>query len=191
MSFAAESGLACAAGTICTPGGATCRWNARSTFTTFTTPPTFDRRPTPQTPHDTTHSRTQSAGSTARLHPRAHRSACEPSRKQSLVTASPLFAMARLLLPLAALAALAPLAGAIKFTTPKPGATLTGGQSLTVEWADGGDGPAIADLATYELFLCAGSSETFVSVSFKCRLSNHIGMEIWVLQDGALTGTTN
>jgi hypothetical protein len=137
------------------------------------------------------HSRTQSAGSTARLHPRAHRSAREPSCKQSLVTASPLFAMARLLLPLAALAALAPLAGAIKFTTPKAGATLTGGQSLTVEWADGGDGPAIADLTTYELFLCAGSSETFVSASFKCRLSNHIGMEIWVLQDGALTGTTN
>jgi hypothetical protein len=79
--------------------------------------------------------------------------------------------MARLILPLAALVALVPFASAgISFKSPKAGATLTAGQSVTIEWEEGGDGPAITDLATYELFLCAGGSEegTFVSLLSTC-----------------------
>jgi hypothetical protein len=79
--------------------------------------------------------------------------------------------MARLILPLAALMALAPFVSAgISFKSPKAGATLTAGQSVTIEWDDSGDGPAITDLTTYELFLCAGGSKagTFVSVLFTC-----------------------
>jgi hypothetical protein len=69
--------------------------------------------------------------------------------------------MARLLLPLAALAALAPLVSAgVKFTSPAPGDKLTAGSSIDVEWEEGGTGPKLTDLATYNLFLCAGGDGT-------------------------------
>ncbi|KAL6710970.1 Cell wall synthesis protein kre9 precursor [Coniothyrium glycines] len=68
--------------------------------------------------------------------------------------------MARLMLPVAALVAIAPMVSAgISFTSPKAGAALTAGTAITVQWEDGGTGPAITDLLTYELFLCAGGQK--------------------------------
>jgi hypothetical protein len=68
--------------------------------------------------------------------------------------------MARLLLPLAVVAALAPFASAApSFTNPKAGETLKAGESIVVKWDDSGDSPKLTDLTTYQLFLCAGGSE--------------------------------
>jgi hypothetical protein len=68
--------------------------------------------------------------------------------------------MPRLVLPLAALAALLPVAFAgIEFVSPKAGATLTAGTAIQVEWKESTDGPALADLQTYELFLMAGGND--------------------------------
>ncbi|KAI8931237.1 hypothetical protein NX059_011585 [Plenodomus lindquistii] len=68
--------------------------------------------------------------------------------------------MARLLISLAALAALAPLATAgVSFTSPAAGAKLTGGTSLIAKWEEGGDGPKLADLQTYQVFLMAGGND--------------------------------
>jgi hypothetical protein len=65
--------------------------------------------------------------------------------------------MARLLLSLAALAALAPFVSAgVKFTSPAPGEKLKAGTAIDVEWEEGGTGPKLTDLLTYQLFLCAG-----------------------------------
>ncbi|TVY46814.1 Cell wall synthesis protein [Lachnellula occidentalis] len=56
------------------------------------------------------------------------------------------------------LATLAPLASAIPvFSSPAAAASLPGGTSMTVEWKDDGTAPAIADLASYQLFLYSGS----------------------------------
>jgi hypothetical protein len=74
--------------------------------------------------------------------------------------------MSRLLLPLIAVAALAPLASAsVKWTSPEPGATLTAGTAIQVKWEDDGEAPKLTDLLRYELFLCAGGSTpgSFVS----------------------------
>jgi hypothetical protein len=74
--------------------------------------------------------------------------------------------MARLLLPLAAVAALAPFASAApRISSPKAGDTLTAGTAIEVKWDDSGDSPKLADLVTYQLFLCAGGNEegTYVS----------------------------
>jgi hypothetical protein len=74
--------------------------------------------------------------------------------------------MARLILPLAAVAALIPFASAgIKFTSPEAGTTLKAGTAIEVKWEEGGDGPKIADLLSYELFLCAGGSDAGSYVS--------------------------
>ncbi|KAF2002264.1 hypothetical protein P154DRAFT_521089 [Amniculicola lignicola CBS 123094] len=68
--------------------------------------------------------------------------------------------MARLWLPLTVFAALTSLVSAdVEFTSPKAGATLTAGSTITVEWKESGDAPKIADLTTYQLFLCAGGNE--------------------------------
>lgn len=73
--------------------------------------------------------------------------------------------MARIILPLAALSALAPLASAgVSFTSPKAGATLTAGSAIEVNWAEGGDGPKLTELLTYELFLCAGGNDAAAQV---------------------------
>lgn len=67
--------------------------------------------------------------------------------------------MPRLILPFAALAALVQFASAgISFTSPKAGATLTAGTAIDVKWEDGGDGPKLSDLLSYELFLVAGGN---------------------------------
>ena len=74
--------------------------------------------------------------------------------------------MTRLILPLVAFAALAPLARAgISFTSPSAGAKLSAGNSITVNWQDGGDGPSTGDLTTYQLFLCAGGNSAGQNVS--------------------------
>lgn len=46
----------------------------------------------------------------------------------------------------------------VEVTSPKPGDTITG-LSLAIEWKDSGDTPAIADLASYQIFLCAGGND--------------------------------
>lgn len=62
--------------------------------------------------------------------------------------------------PLALFAALTHLVSAdVEFVSPKAGAKLTGGQSVVIEWKDSGDSPAITDLTTYELWICAGGNE--------------------------------
>jgi hypothetical protein len=68
--------------------------------------------------------------------------------------------MTRLLLPLTALAALAPLVSAgIKFTSPAAGDKLTAGTAIEVEWEEGGSGPALSDLTTYQLILVGGGQK--------------------------------
>jgi hypothetical protein len=68
--------------------------------------------------------------------------------------------MTRLLLPLTALAALAPLVSAgIKFTKPVAGAKLTAGTAIEVDWEEGGSGPSISDLTTYQLILVGGGQK--------------------------------
>ena len=74
--------------------------------------------------------------------------------------------MARIILPLVALAALIPYVSAgVEFTKPKAGAKLTAGTAIEVEWKDGGDGPKLSELLTYELFLCAGGNDATDQVS--------------------------
>lgn len=68
--------------------------------------------------------------------------------------------MPRILAPLAVVTALVSLANAgIQFQKPAAGAKLTAGSAIEVTWKDGGDGPALSDLTTYELFLCAGGND--------------------------------
>ncbi|KAH7120781.1 cell wall synthesis protein KRE9/KNH1-domain-containing protein [Dendryphion nanum] len=57
---------------------------------------------------------------------------------------------------LAALPAL--VSAGVEFTSPQAGATIKGGEAITIEWKNGGDGPALADLTTYELSLWAGGN---------------------------------
>lgn len=47
----------------------------------------------------------------------------------------------------------------VRFTTPEAGGTIKGGGSLTIEWEDSGDTPALDSLLSYQLFLCAGGNE--------------------------------
>ncbi|KAJ8068320.1 hypothetical protein OCU04_003882 [Sclerotinia nivalis] len=57
------------------------------------------------------------------------------------------------------LAASAPFAIAYPtFAAPAAGAVETAGTAFTVTWADSGDAPSIADISTYSLAVCAGSS---------------------------------
>lgn len=66
------------------------------------------------------------------------------------------------------LAALAPSALAdVKFTTPAAGASVPAGGTFAVEWKDSGSAPSIADLASYQLFLCAGGND---ASNFVCNL---------------------
>lgn len=64
--------------------------------------------------------------------------------------------MGRFLAPLVALATFTSLATGIKITSPKGGDKFTAGNALEVKWDEGGTGPDIADLSTYEVYLCAG-----------------------------------
>lgn len=76
--------------------------------------------------------------------------------------------MARIILPLAAIAAILPFASAgISFTKPAAGATLTAGTAIEVEWEESSDGPKLADLISFDLALCAGGDAAgeFVSAN--------------------------
>jgi hypothetical protein len=46
----------------------------------------------------------------------------------------------------------------VKFTSPAAGATVSG-PTISIEWEESGDAPKIADLASYQLFLCAGGND--------------------------------
>ncbi|KAF1926367.1 uncharacterized protein M421DRAFT_67686 [Didymella exigua CBS 183.55] len=68
--------------------------------------------------------------------------------------------MTRLLLSFTALAALAPLVSAgIKFKSPIAGAELTAGTAIEIEWEEGGTGPSISELTTYQLILVGGGQK--------------------------------
>ena len=68
--------------------------------------------------------------------------------------------MTRILLPLALLAALSPLVNAgVKFTSPAAGDKLTAGTAVTVKWEEGGTGPKLTDLTTYQLQLIVGGNQ--------------------------------
>jgi hypothetical protein len=76
--------------------------------------------------------------------------------------------MARSVLPLAVVAALLPLAHAgVKFTMPAAGTTLTAGTAIEVQWSESSDGPKLADLQSYELFLMAGGNKEGSNVRIK------------------------
>ena len=47
----------------------------------------------------------------------------------------------------------------IRFLTPAAGATVQGAGALQVSWEDSGNEPALEDLTTYQLFLCAGGDD--------------------------------
>lgn len=53
----------------------------------------------------------------------------------------------------------------VKFTTPAPAAQLTAGSALSVGWVDSGSAPSVSDLASYQLFLCAGGNDASSFVS--------------------------
>jgi hypothetical protein len=46
----------------------------------------------------------------------------------------------------------------VKFTSPAAGATVSG-PTISIEWEESGNPPKIADLASYQLFLCAGGND--------------------------------
>lgn len=55
----------------------------------------------------------------------------------------------------------------VKFTTPAPAAQLIAGSALSVGWIDSGSAPSVSDLASYQVFLCAGGND---ASSFVCSL---------------------
>ncbi|KAF2180633.1 beta-1,6-glucan boisynthesis protein-like protein [Zopfia rhizophila CBS 207.26] len=61
--------------------------------------------------------------------------------------------------PLAIFALVTLVSADVEFTSPKAGASLTGGTAIEVEWKDSGEDPSLTDLTTYELFLCAGGND--------------------------------
>ncbi|PVI06292.1 beta-1,6-glucan boisynthesis protein-like protein [Periconia macrospinosa] len=72
--------------------------------------------------------------------------------------------MPRILAPLAVFVALGGVANAgIQISKPASGFTAKAGSSLEVEWKEGGTGPAISELASYQVHLCAGGNDGFVS----------------------------
>jgi hypothetical protein len=77
----------------------------------------------------------------------------------------PFLRMGHLLAPLAICAALVTLVHAgVEFRKPIAGAILDAGKAMTVEWTDGGVGPALTDLGPYTLHLCQGGvGDTMVS----------------------------
>jgi len=65
----------------------------------------------------------------------------------------------RLSYALFCLAAVAPLAVAdVKFTSPAAAASIPGGTTFPVKWADSGEAPSLTDLSSYTLFLFSGSN---------------------------------
>jgi hypothetical protein len=57
------------------------------------------------------------------------------------------------------LATLLPFAFAdVEFTSPSGGDSISG-LKLDIEWKDSGDEPKISEMATYQMFLCAGGND--------------------------------
>ena len=74
--------------------------------------------------------------------------------------------MTRIVLPFAVVAALSPLVQAgIKFSSPAPGAKLTAGSAISVQWTETNDGPKLADLKSYQLQLIVGGNKGEEQVS--------------------------
>lgn len=46
----------------------------------------------------------------------------------------------------------------VEVTAPQPGDTITG-LSLQIQWKDSGKAPSLANLASYQVFLCAGGNQ--------------------------------
>ncbi|KAI9756310.1 MAG: hypothetical protein M4579_003902 [Chaenotheca gracillima] len=58
------------------------------------------------------------------------------------------------------LAVIIPFASAdVQFTSPAAGASVAGGNTVTVQWKDSGDTPKLAQLQSYQLFLMSGSND--------------------------------
>ena len=71
------------------------------------------------------------------------------------------------------LAALLTIAFAdVEFTSPKAGSSESG-LSLKISWKDSGDEPKISELATYQMFLCAGGNDEGTYVCVRWRHDQH------------------
>ncbi|ATZ58626.1 hypothetical protein BCIN_16g03510 [Botrytis cinerea B05.10] len=74
------------------------------------------------------------------------------------------------------LVAFAPFAIAYPtFSAPAAAAVETAATAFTVSWADNGDAPATADITTYQLDVCAGSSGTNLEVVYPVTASATLG----------------
>lgn len=53
----------------------------------------------------------------------------------------------------------------VQFTVPPAGATHRGGEVITAQWKESGNGPRLIRLKTYDLYLCAGGDtpDSYVS----------------------------
>ncbi|KAI9650340.1 Cell wall synthesis protein kre9 precursor [Ciborinia camelliae] len=84
------------------------------------------------------------------------------------------------------LMAFAPFAFAYPtFTVPAAAAIETAGTAFKVTWADNGDAPSIADISTYSLDVCAGSTsgtdlEVVASVSSSTTLGSTLTATVTV-----------
>jgi hypothetical protein len=126
-------------------------WNSSSTVTIDhrLRTPTLEALHSPDARYDCVHD-------TAFARPRQTAPARIASHTLRLPTRHTALAMTRLLLPFTMFAA---LAAGIKFTKPAAGTTLKAGTAIEVEWQDGGDGPKISDLTTYQLILVGGGQK--------------------------------
>jgi hypothetical protein len=52
----------------------------------------------------------------------------------------------------------------VEVTSPEAGDTITG-LSLAIKWEDSGDSPSLKNLASYQVFLCAGGNTAAEYVS--------------------------
>jgi hypothetical protein len=60
----------------------------------------------------------------------------------------------------------------VQFLAPLPGSTAKGGDILTAHWKDSGEIPKLSELATYDLYLCAGGATLDSVVSLLPDLAN-------------------
>ncbi|KAF7879701.1 uncharacterized protein EAF02_007871 [Botrytis sinoallii] len=64
------------------------------------------------------------------------------------------------------------------FSAPAAAAVETAATPFTVTWADNGDAPAIADITTYQLDVCAGSSAADLEVIYSVTASATLGSTV-------------
>lgn len=65
----------------------------------------------------------------------------------------------------------------VSVTSPAPGDTITG-LSLEIEWKDSGKSPKLADLASYQVFLCAGGNTDTSFVRFSPNMKPNRGFTL-------------